>query len=78
MARSSKAKEPPRLEIDGVPTAAGLASRGRHLAYVLPDGKYHITDAGHAALGEALRDKGRAITHEWIRPPSSGKERDQQ
>lgn len=42
MAKAKK-QEPDVMEIDGVPTAAGLARRGRNLAYIRPDGKYHIT-----------------------------------
>lgn len=47
------------LEVDGVPTAAGLAARGRRYAYHTERG-IHITDEGHALLGKILRDRGRA------------------
>ena len=65
--------------IDGVPTVAGLARKSRSLAYIRPDGRYHVTDAGHAEMQRALKQNAQeAILNGegvWIRPPSSGKER---
>ena len=43
------------LQIDGVTTVAGLAKESRSLAYIRPDGKYQVTDAGHKRLGRELR-----------------------
>lgn len=66
-------------EIDGVPTVAGLARKSRDLAYLRPDGKYHVTDAGHAAMNAAMKANAQAAIlrgdTEWRQPPSSGKER---
>lgn len=56
--RRTKAAEPRLLEVGGVPTAVGLANMGREYAYAAPKG-IHITDRGHALLGEKLREKGR-------------------
>lgn len=79
MARKATPKEPDPLHIEGVPTVAGLAKQGRHLAYIRPDGKWHVTTAGHAVIGAALKAKAMAAIergeHEWHRPPSSGQER---
>ena len=79
MARA-KSKEPEILEIDGVPTVAGLARKSRSLAYVTADGKYHVTDKGHAAMQVALKANAqeRILNGEgvWVQPPSSGKERE--
>jgi hypothetical protein len=62
MARKPEPEAP--LEIDGVPTAAGLAKRGREFAYQV-GGIYHITDAGNAVLSEALRRQGRERRGKW-------------
>lgn len=66
-------------EIDGVPTVAGLARESRDLAYIRPDGKWHVTPAGHAAMQAALEANAqeRILRGEgdWAQPPSSGKER---
>lgn len=79
MPRKAAPKEPDLLHIEGVPTVAGLAKQGRHLAYKLPDGKWHVTPAGHAVMGAALKAKALAAIergeNEWKRPPSSGQER---
>ena len=75
----AKSKEPEILEIEGVPTVAGLAKLGRQLAYIRPDGKYHVTDEGHARMQAALKANAqeRILNGEgdWEQPPSSGKER---
>ncbi len=75
----AKSKEPEILEIDGVPTVAGLAKMGRHLAYISPDGKYHVTAEGHAEIGKALKANAEwniaCGMGDWVQPPSSGKER---
>ena len=67
-------------EIDGVPTVAGLARQGRHLAYLRPDGKYHVTQEGHAAMQAELEANAQERIlrgdGDWVQPPSSGKERD--
>ena len=80
MAKKSTKKEPAVMSIGGVPTAAGLATRGRDLASMQPDGRYHITPTGHAELGSALKANAqeRILRGEdiWVRPPSSGKRRD--
>lgn len=77
----AKSKEPEILEINGVPTVAGLARQSRGLAFIRPDGKYHVTPEGHALLGEAQRKKAaERIARgdgDWIQPPSSGKRRDE-
>ena len=79
MAKKSTKKEPVVMSISDVPTAAGLAARGRDLASMRPDGRYHITAAGHAELGAALKANAqeRILRGDdvWVRPPSSGKER---
>lgn len=76
MARAKK-QDPEILEIGGVPTVAGLARQGRHLAYVLPDGRYHITAQGHALLGDAMRANAQQAILEgkgrWRQPPSREK-----
>ena len=76
----AKSKEPEILEIDGVPTVAGLAKLGRHLAYVRPDGRYHVTDEGHAVMNKAMRANAEWAVAlgvgDWERPPSSGSERE--
>lgn len=63
------------LHIDGVPTIAGLAKMGRHLAYARPDGRWQVTDAGHALMGKKLSDNAidRLMRGEgdWVQPPSS-------
>ena len=76
----AKSKEPEILEIDGVPTVAGLARKSRSLAYVTADGKYHVTEEGHAEMGKALEANAEwniaCGMGEWVQPPSSGKERE--
>ena len=81
--RSKKVEAPPVLEIDGVPTVAGLVKMGREYAYVVPrpgGAVTHVTQKGHDLMGEALHKLG--IEGEfsgkgnWVRPPSSGKRRD--
>lgn len=73
---AKRAAEESPSSIDGVPTVAGLARKSRDLAYLRPDGRYHVTDAGHAAMGAALKANSQeAILRgetEWRRPPSSG------
>ena len=72
-----KAAEVKPLSIGGAPTVAGLAKQGRHLAYLLPDGRYHVTAEGHKVIGAALRANAQERIMrgegEWRRPPSSGK-----
>lgn len=46
------------LEIDGVPTVAGLAKMGREFAYPTDRG-HHITEAGHRLMQEALSRNAR-------------------
>ncbi len=79
MAKKATVQDGPS-EIDGVPTVAGLARQGRHLAYLQPDGKYHVTAEGHAAMQAALeanaQERIRRGDGEWTQPPSSGKERE--
>lgn len=75
MAGRTKKQEPEILEIDGIPTAAGLARESRDLAYKRADGKIYITPAGHIRLGKLLRQRGRERDGSWTRPPSSGIER---
>lgn len=74
------AATPPVYVIDGVPTVEGLARESRALAYLRPDGKYHVTDAGHAVMQAALKANAqeRILRGEggWTQPPSSGKERE--
>lgn len=74
-----QAEESPS-SIDGVPTVAGLARQGRHLAYLQPNGKYHVTAEGHAAMQAALKANAQERIMrgdgEWTQPPSSGKERE--
>lgn len=76
---AKKQPEESPSSIDGVPTVAGLARKSRSLAYIRPDGRYHVTDAGHAEMQRALKQNAQeAILNGegvWIRPPSSGKER---
>ena len=71
-----QAEESPS-SIDGVPTVAGLARQGRHLAYLQLDGKYHVTAEGHAAMQAALKANAQERIMRgdglWTRPPSSGK-----
>lgn len=78
MAKKATAQDGP-YEIDGVLTAAGLARQGRHLAYLRPDGKYHVTTEGHAAMQAALKANAQERIMRgdglWAQPPSSGKER---
>lgn len=75
-----KKQEPSVMEVGGVPTAAGLARQGRHLAHILPDGRYHITQEGHNVIGAALRANAQERIMrgdgEWRRPPSSGERRE--
>ena len=79
MAKAKK-PEPDVMEIDGVPTAAGLARRGRNLAYIRPDGKYHITPEGNAVIGAALKANAQERIlrgdGDWKQPPSSGQRRE--
>ena len=76
MTKKAAAQDGP-FEIDGVPTVAGLARQGRHLAYLRPDGKYHVTAEGHAAMQAALKANAQERIMRgdglWTRPPSSGK-----
>lgn len=76
MAKKAAAQDGPS-SIDGVPIAAGLARQGRHLAYLQPDGKYHVTMEGHAAMQAALKANAQERIMRgdglWTRPPSSGK-----
>ena len=56
--KKQQPSEPEVLEIDGIPTAAGLVARGKQYAYRTQRG-IHITAEGHALLGKLLRDRGR-------------------
>jgi len=63
-----------------VPTVAELYAMGRHLAYpatYTADGKpstWFITDAGHAVMGDAMRENAlEAVASgaaNWVQPPS--------
>jgi hypothetical protein len=53
------------LEIDGVPTTAGLMKKGREYAYKRPDGRIHITEEGHALLGQKLRERAQRDEGKW-------------
>lgn len=79
MAKKATVQDEPS-EIDGVPTVAGLARQGRHLAYLQPNGKYHVTTEGHAAMQAALKANAQERIMRgdglWAQPPSSGKERE--
>jgi hypothetical protein len=58
--KTAAAKGTPEVfEIDGVPTAAGLARMGREYAYRVERG-ITITAKGHALLGNILRERGLA------------------
>lgn len=76
MAKKATVQDGPS-SIDGVPTVAGLARQGRHLAYLQPNGKYHVTAEGHAAMQAALKANAQERIMRgdglWTRPPSSGK-----
>ena len=76
---AKKQSEESPSSIDGVPTVAGLAKMGRHLAYISPDGKYHVAAEGHAEIGKALKANAEwniaCGMGDWVQPPSSGKER---
>lgn len=79
MPKKAEPKEPEILEIDGVPTVAGLAKTGRHLAHIRPDGRWHVTAEGHAVMNAAMQWNAElrvaAGEGNWVQPPSSGKER---
>ena len=73
---AKKQPEESPSSIDGVPTVAGLARRGRHLAYIRPDGRWHVTTEGHAVMQAALKANAQeAILNgegDWVRPPNAG------
>ena len=59
MRRKANTPEPEILEIDGIPTAAGLARRG--LAHRRTDHRgqsyFVIGEEGHRVLGQAMRER---------------------
>jgi hypothetical protein len=62
------------LEIDGIPTAAGLMKMGRQFAYKRGvDNKIVITAEGNALLGKALRDSARRDQEEGIWHGTTGR-----
>lgn len=78
-----KAEDPreSRLEIDGVPTAAGLIRMGlARESHLFGGGKrIVVSPEGHALMGAALKQNAlealAAGKGNWTQPPSSGKER---